>query len=111
MSLLMLRSTIKLGGVVGLSSYLPMHEELPLASDENLETPVLLCHGDCDQVVHYKYGEASFDLLRAAGCKVEFQAYDFMGHEACPEELQALRDFLKGCFAPPAKRWLPFNRR
>jgi lysophospholipase-2 len=61
-----------------------------------------MCHGDCDQVVHFKYGEASYELLKGAGAQVEFQAYEFMGHEACPEELQSLRDFLQQCFAAAA---------
>lgn len=58
-----------------------------------------MCHGDCDQVVHFKYGEASYELLKEAGGKVAFDVYEFMGHEACPEELQAVRNFLQSCFA------------
>ena len=34
----------------GLSSYLPLRNENPVLTDANKSTPVLLCHGDADQV-------------------------------------------------------------
>lgn len=95
MALMMLRSKYQLAGVVGLSCYLLLHEQLPLVSEENKQTPVLMCHGDSDQVVAYEFGKRSFEQLKGAGCSVELNTYRFMGHEACQEELLAMRDFLK----------------
>lgn len=97
MSLMMLRSKHQLAGIIGLSCYLLLHEQPPLVSEENRQTPVLMCHGDSDQVVAYEFGQRSFEQLKGAGCNVEFNTYRFMGHEACQEELLAMRDFLKAC--------------
>ena len=125
-ALLMLRSQLPLAGVLGLSTYLPMHTELPLLSgerasrlaggrvvawcwsapiplgvcggvrraDANRATPVLLCHGDADQVVAFEHGQLSFAELRGAGADAEFKPYRSMGHEVCDEELQAVAAFL-----------------
>lgn len=97
MALMMLRSKFKLAGVVGLSCYVPLHEQKPIVSEENKDTPVLMCHGDCDQVVQYNYGVDSLEYLKTAGVEVDFRTYEYMGHEACTEELQAVRDFLLRC--------------
>lgn len=50
-ALLALRESVKLAGVMGLSCYLPMHDAPPVVSPENLDTPVLMCHGTGDPVV------------------------------------------------------------
>ena len=52
MALTLLRSPLRLAGVLGLSCYLLLHTEKPVVSEANKETPVLMCHGDCDQASH-----------------------------------------------------------
>lgn len=93
-ALLMLRSKLKFAGIVGLSTYLSLRDD-PLLSDSNRETPVLMAHGTADQVVKYKFGEMSNQILTQAGAKIEFKSFAGMGHEARPEELDSVRDFLK----------------
>ncbi len=51
MSLLMLRSRMKLAGVLGMSTYLPLWQEEIIVSEENKRTPILICHGEDDQGV------------------------------------------------------------
>ncbi|KAL4440017.1 hypothetical protein ABPG75_003018 [Micractinium tetrahymenae] len=97
MALMMLRSKHQLAGIIGLSCYLLLHEQLPVVSQENKQTPVLMCHGDSDQVVAYEFGKRSFEQLKEAGSNVEFNTYRYMGHEACQEEMVSMRDFLKAC--------------
>ncbi len=48
-ALTMLRSPLRLAGIMGLSAYLLLHDEKPLVSEANAATPVLMCHGDVDQ--------------------------------------------------------------
>jgi lysophospholipase-2 len=93
-SLLMLRSQHQLAGVIGLSTYLPLREEPPIISEANKQTPVLMCHGDTDQVVAYNYGKQSYEKLQEAGCAVQFKTYPGMGHSACPQELEELKKFI-----------------
>lgn len=41
-----------LGGILALSCWIPLHEKLSFTpSNPNLNTPVLQCHGDMDQIV------------------------------------------------------------
>ena len=50
-SMLMLRSNIKLAAVLAMSTWLPLAYEKPILSSENQQTPVLMCHGNADPVV------------------------------------------------------------
>ncbi|GAX75460.1 hypothetical protein CEUSTIGMA_g2903.t1 [Chlamydomonas eustigma] len=94
-ALLMLRSHLKLAGVVGLSTYLPLRDQSPVVSEANLHTPVLMCHGDSDMVVRHEYGRQSFDQLQKLGVPADFKTYGGMGHSACPAELREFVEFLK----------------
>ena len=51
MALLALRSQHRLAGIVALSGYLPLRRFPPLIAPANMETPVLMCHGDADPTV------------------------------------------------------------
>ena len=92
-ALMMLRSSMKLGAVVGLSTYLPLRDQEPV-SEANRGTPVLLCHGDKDQVVAYEFGRSSDAVLRNLGMSTEFNTYQGMGHSACQAELKDFKEFV-----------------
>ncbi|NLA51878.1 MAG: carboxylesterase [Alcaligenaceae bacterium] len=89
-----LRYPQKLGGIVGLSGYLPIIEQ---TADErhpaNQETPILMIHGSQDQVVQMSRGKQSRDRLREWGYEVEWHDYP-MQHEVCAEEIRDINDFL-----------------
>lgn len=89
-----LRYPRKLGGIVGLSGYLPMIEQ---TADErnpaNQDTPILMVHGSNDQVVDVNRGKQSRDHLRELGYEVEWHDYP-MQHEICAEEIRDINDFL-----------------
>ena len=70
----------KLGGVFGLSCYLvlghKMKEFAKEASEANKDTPFFMGHGDADQVVKYKWGQQTAEVVRKElGHKVEFKTY------------------------------------
>ncbi len=94
-----LRSDTKLAAVVGLSTYVPLHDKPPIVSTANAKTPIFLAHGDKDMVVQYSYGVASFEELKEAKAQVEFRTYNGMQHSACPQELNDLASFLKTVLA------------
>lgn len=97
LSLLSLRASVKLAGVVGLSCYLPLASAGSIVSPENKSTPLLMCHGTADPVVRYEFGKLSYDKLQAAGANVSFEPIDGMGHTVYPAELQRVTAFLKEC--------------
>eukprot|EP01025_Chloroclados_australasicus_P014946 TRINITY_DN1707_c0_g2_i1.p2 TRINITY_DN1707_c0_g2~~TRINITY_DN1707_c0_g2_i1.p2 ORF type:complete len:265 (-),score=24.92 TRINITY_DN1707_c0_g2_i1:268-1062(-) len=95
-----LRWNKKIAAVVALSAYLPMRELNPFVSEANQSTPVFMAHGDWDDVVQYKYGKESFQLLQNAGINVEFQTIPRMGHSANGEELNMVQAFVEK-YLPP----------
>uniref|UniRef100_A0A7S1X842 Phospholipase/carboxylesterase/thioesterase domain-containing protein n=1 Tax=Tetraselmis chuii TaxID=63592 RepID=A0A7S1X842_9CHLO len=88
------RSSKKLAGIVGMSTYMPLREEEPVLSAENMSTPILMCHGERDMVVAYEYGKGTAEKLKQLGADVTFTSYAYMGHEACLEELEEVKGFL-----------------
>ena len=89
-----LRQAIPLGGVLALSTYLPLAES---AARELLEqskaTPVFMAHGRSDPVVPYALGVASRDALLGFGYAVEWHEYA-MQHSVCEEELRDIAVWL-----------------
>jgi len=66
-----------------------------MRSDANLKTPFFQAHGRDDFVVNFRFGEMTHQTLKSLGVDAEFHAYNGMGHEAQPEELNALGEWLK----------------
>lgn len=73
-----LTASTKLAGIVGLSSWLPLSvkfKELVPEANLNKDTPILMCHGDADRLVHTGMGKLSVDLLTEMGYKVTWKTY------------------------------------
>ncbi len=83
----------KVGAIVALSCWLPMHKSIKLASSGL--PPVLQCHGDCDPVVPYKWGQLTSTLLKDLGVDHVFKTYSGLGHSSAEEELAEVRNFLE----------------
>jgi phospholipase/carboxylesterase len=89
-----LRQTIPLGGVLALSSYLPLAESSARElSERSVATPVFMAHGRSDPVVPYALGVASRDALLELGYAVEWHEYA-MQHSVCEEELRDIANWL-----------------
>ncbi|MCK9199853.1 MAG: alpha/beta hydrolase [Gallionella sp.] len=89
-----LRQKIPLGGVLALSTYLPLVETVAKeVRAEALRTPVFMAHGRSDTVVPYALGNASREALQKLGCDVEWHEYA-MPHSVCPEELLDIQRWL-----------------
>ena len=87
----------KLAGIVGLSTYLVLHDSLAAeASVANRDTPILMCHGTHDPMVGFSRGKKSAEFLRAAGYRVDFREYP-MQHEVVLEEIAVVGEFLRRC--------------
>ncbi|KAH7652142.1 lysophospholipase II protein [Dioscorea alata] len=86
---------IHISAVIGLSGWLPCSRGLktkvevsPEATRRAAVLPVLLCHGRADDVVPYKHGEKSAEVLRSAGYRnLSFRSYNGLGHYTLPEEM------------------------
>jgi phospholipase/carboxylesterase len=95
-----LREPRKLGGVVALSTYLPLAGALAAErAAANANVPILMAHGAADPVVPIALAERSCALLTRAGYAVDWRVYP-MAHSVCAEEIAAIADFLREIAAP-----------
>lgn len=51
----------------------------------NKDTEVILCHGDCDPLVPYKWGQMTASLLKQFSSKIDFRTYRGLGHSSNDE--------------------------
>ncbi|KAI0019052.1 Phospholipase/carboxylesterase [Xylariomycetidae sp. FL0641] len=102
-----LTAKVKLAGIVALSSWLPLDAKFPdfvKESDNNRDTPILMCHGDMDPVVPTPLGKMSFDMLKSQGFSASLKMYPGMGHSACLEELDEVEAFLRSRLPPQEEK-------
>lgn len=55
---------------------------------------VLLCHGDCDPVVPYKWGQMTASILKSLLKNFEFKSYQGLMHTSSDEELRDIKQFV-----------------
>jgi len=90
-----LRLEKPLGGIMILSSYLPLAETLSVERHQaNQKTPLLMLHGLFDPIVPLMLGQATRKTLEELGYSIEWHTYA-MGHSVTPEELEDIHRFLQ----------------
>ncbi|KAI0147422.1 Phospholipase/carboxylesterase/thioesterase [Xylariaceae sp. FL1272] len=93
-----LTAKVKLAGVVGLSSWLPLDHKFPdlvkEAGNVNQDTPIFMGHGTVDPYVPFPLGQLTAETLKQQGFSVEFKSYPGMAHSACLEELMEVESFM-----------------
>lgn len=91
-----LTSPHNLGGVISLSSYMPIRKHfLNTLSANSTQTPVFMGHGTVDGVVSFQWGKKSAEALKAAGCKVTFKSYQNLDHSCNDFEIEDVREFIE----------------
>ena len=94
-----LRYASGLGGIMGLSTYLPLPDHLAQArAAANRDTPVFLAHGHYDPVLSHNLGLASRDALTGLGYPVDWHDYP-MEHQVCREEIDDIGHWLRRVLA------------
>jgi phospholipase/carboxylesterase len=89
-----LRHPEPLGGVMALSTYLPLGSRLKDEfSEKNQSLPIFMAHGDYDDMIPIARAQSSRAALEALGCKVEWHTYP-MPHSVSPEEIGDMAEFL-----------------
>ena len=83
-----------IGGIVGLSTYLPLGDYSVQSFEKNsTKTPIFIAHGEYDPILNLKLSMASRDLLRKNSYKVSWSSYK-MAHTICIDEMQDLSNWL-----------------
>jgi phospholipase/carboxylesterase len=88
-----LRYPERLAGIMALSTYLPLHENISEASQANRDVPIFMAHGAYDDIIPLRRAEQSRDVLMKSGFTVDWRTYP-MPHSVCPEEIGHISQFL-----------------
>jgi phospholipase/carboxylesterase len=89
-----LRHPARLGGILALSTYLPLADTLSQeVSLSAKKTPIFFAHGRHDPVVPYSLGKLSADKLQQHGYQTDWHEYA-MPHSVCAEELNDIESWL-----------------
>jgi phospholipase/carboxylesterase len=91
-----LREPRALGGVLALSTYLPLAANLAAErSVANARVPIFMAHGTADNVLPLALGDTARRALAALGYEVDWRTYP-MSHSVCLEEIAAIAAWLTG---------------
>lgn len=89
-----LRHPARLGGILALSTYLPLADTLSQeVSLSAKNTPIFFAHGRHDPVVPYALGKASADKLQQLGYQTDWHEYA-MPHSVTSEEVSDIERWL-----------------
>lgn len=84
-----LTSSIRFGGVIALSTWLPLHNRFPAdlkPFDGLFSTPILQCHGDVDPMVSLAWSQLSTTFIKQMGfTDLKFKVYPGLSHSSCEE--------------------------
>lgn len=93
-----LRFPEKLAGILALSTYVPLKQNLPSeASIENASTPIFMAHGSFDSIITLETCKTSLDLLTDLSYPVQWHEYS-MAHSVCEDEIEDINTFLNEIF-------------
>lgn len=88
-----LRSDYQLAGIMALSTYLPLENELPLHKAAATSPPIFMAHGQFDSVVPIQVGMHSKNLLQDLGYSISWKEYP-MEHSVCGQEISDISRWL-----------------
>ena len=89
-----IRYPSKLAGILALSSYLPLPENLEKETSECKEMPIIMAHGKDDNIIPIEQGRSSYRTLIENGYKVEWSEYT-MQHSICSDEILMIKKWIE----------------
>lgn len=91
-----LRFPAPLAGIMALSTYVPIQDSFPSASESgNGDVSVFYGHGDYDPVIPMAQADSSQQFLTKAGYNIDWKRYS-MEHSVCPQEIGDIKNWLIG---------------
>jgi len=105
-----LRQHEALGGIIALSTYLPMPEFLAneYSATAAAQTPIFMAHGRQDPIVPHALGKQSEEKLLKIKCAVEWHEYA-MPHSVCPAEIRDIERWLNQQLQNRTLRYRPVS--
>jgi len=88
-----LRQSTPLAGIMALSGYVLLPDELKNIASQATQTAVFMAHGIHDPVVKFDLGEASYRQLQSINCHIDWHTYP-IEHTLCPEEIKHISEWI-----------------
>ena len=93
-----LRYRQTLGGIMALSTYLPLEDSFAAeATIANANIPILMAHGIQDPLIPLSLAQSSRAKMEARGYKIEWHEYP-MPHSVCMEEIEDIGVWIRARF-------------
>jgi len=90
-----LTSAHKLAGIMALSTYLPIDDEtMQQLTEHGKKLPLLMAHGQYDEVIQIRHAQHSKSILEANGIQVKWHTYP-IPHSVSAEEIHDISVWLK----------------
>ena len=93
-----------LAGIVALSCWLPLyHRAFPQeANGSAKDLTILQCQGELDPMVPVRFGALTAEKLWSivTPARVRLKTYPGVMHSPCPQEMAAMKEFLKKLLPP-----------
>lgn len=90
-----LTSNHQLGGIMALSTYLPLQDAVfKELTEHGKQLPLFMAHGKHDDVIHIQHAEQSRDILTVHGIVVQWHQYPIT-HSVSAEEIADIATWLK----------------
>jgi len=89
-----LRFPLKLGGILALSTYLPLADSLEKERDQsNRDLPIFLSHGTEDEVILFEYAKTGLTFLKSLGYQIDWKPYH-KAHNLIEKEVSDIKQWL-----------------
>ena len=90
-----LRLPFSIGGIISIAGFIKFKERfLKDATKESTRTPILLMHGNQDDVISVKAGKTTNDILVEKGYPIHFERYDAK-HKIPLKKMSLINKFIK----------------
>jgi phospholipase/carboxylesterase len=90
----LLHGNVAIGGVIALSTYLPLRLLAPDAKKERvIGHDIFMAHGTYDEVLPIDVGDLARGILLTLGTKLEWHTYP-MAHQLCDEQILDIRSWI-----------------
>ncbi len=83
----------RLGGLIGLSTFLPIADKLITIATPRI--PTFLAHGTADDIVPFQLGQQLAETLKQTNFPLEWHSYP-MAHNVCDQEIRDLKVWIEG---------------
>ena len=89
-----LRLPFSIGGIVAIAGFIKFKERfLEEASNESSDTPILLMHGNQDDIIPIKAGKTAYNILLERGYPIHFENYNAK-HKIPLKKMNLINEFI-----------------